>query len=513
MAAVAIACAAVPASAQAPVHHQGHGNQGHNGGHGSAQNSAPAAAPTPVALPPPSAHGNGHGNGNGGGNGVPSPAPVPAPTPVPAPASGHGPGHGGPGHGGPGHGGPGHGGPGHVSPGHGGPGHVSPGHPGPPAHGSHGHAHGSPGAGAGKTPPSASGQGATHHNGHAGGHNGKCPACHATDQPGPTTPAPAPIPVPVTPQPTAPATSIGPSGPTGTSPAPTGRPGTPQPTTVRPGVNRAVASLPSLSGGGLVLAVGTPRSGTAPATDGDRTIAHSSLSSAVHTGRNNHGQFGAHPVATKSLPSTPTVVQRVEHFIPEAVWIALGLSLLLAAAAGGAALVAGRRVRRQAGQLAGVTAAALTDPLTGVLNRRGFIEAVERELARSKRYGRPFVLAYVDVRGLKRVNDTEGHLAGDALITAAAELLRDCARADDVVGRIGGDEMGLLLAEQTREGAEVVIERIRSGVEARRAQIGVRSDWDLTIGTAGYPSDGATINDLLAAADRRLYEQRGIAIN
>ena len=129
------------------------------------------------------------------------------------------------------------------------------------------------------------------------------------------------------------------------------------------------------------------------------------------------------------------------------------------------------------------------------------------------RYGRPFVLAYVDVRGLKAVNDTEGHLAGDALLKEAAGLLSDSARADDIVGRIGGDEMGLLLAEQGPEGAEAVTSRISEQIPARRATLGLRSQWDLTIGTASYPEDGETVNDLLAAADRRLYRQRGIALH
>ena len=128
----------------------------------------------------------------------------------------------------------------------------------------------------------------------------------------------------------------------------------------------------------------------------------------------------------------------------------------------------------QASAIAEVSAAALTDPLTGVLNRRGFTEAVERELARARRYGRPFVLAYVDVRGLKAVNDTEGHLAGDELLKGVAGLLHDSARADDVVGRLGGDELGLLLAEQTADDAEVVTDRIQSQIPERRAELGLR---------------------------------------
>ncbi len=207
-----------------------------------------------------------------------------------------------------------------------------------------------------------------------------------------------------------------------------------------------------------------------------------------------------------------TIEHQIERVIPSYVWAAIAASLALAAIGGLAAFVAGRRVRRQAGQFAAVSAAAMTDPLTGILNRRGFIDALERELARARRYGLMFTLAYVDVRGLKAVNDTEGHLAGDRLLNEAAHLLKDSARADDVVGRIGGDEMGLLLVEQGAEGADAVIRRVTSQIPERRAALGIRSPWDLTVGTASFPEDGSTVNELLATADRRLYEQRGIAL-
>jgi diguanylate cyclase (GGDEF)-like protein len=203
---------------------------------------------------------------------------------------------------------------------------------------------------------------------------------------------------------------------------------------------------------------------------------------------------------------------RVIRVIPTGVWIALAAALGLAAMGGIAAFLTSRRARRQGAQFAAVSAAALTDSLTGVLNRRGFTEAVERELARARRYDRSFVLAYVDIRGLKGVNDSEGHLAGDELLREAARLLTDSARADDVVGRIGGDELGLLLAEQTAEGAAVVSRRIESEVASRRSEIGLRAPWDLTIGTAAFPEDGDSFEDLLRAADRRLYEQRGIKL-
>jgi diguanylate cyclase (GGDEF)-like protein len=220
------------------------------------------------------------------------------------------------------------------------------------------------------------------------------------------------------------------------------------------------------------------------------------------------------PVAVKPVAvHTQTVIQRIERVIPEAVWIALGLALAVAMVAASAAVWSGRQVRRQADRFAAVAAAAMTDPLTGVLNRRGFVEAAERELARARRYGRPFVMAYVDIRGLKAVNDTEGHLAGDELLKEVARILRESARADDVVGRIGGDELALLLAEQTTTGALPVLDRIGSQVAIRRAELALHAPWDLTIGTASYPGDGDSIHNLLASADRRLYQQRGIALS
>jgi diguanylate cyclase (GGDEF)-like protein len=217
--------------------------------------------------------------------------------------------------------------------------------------------------------------------------------------------------------------------------------------------------------------------------------------------------------ATRLPASAPaSVIDRFVGVVPGAVWLALAAALALAASAAAGAVAASRRARRSAARYATVSAQALTDPLTGVLNRRGFLVAAERELARSRRYQRPFALAYVDVRGLKAVNDSEGHLAGDELLRQAAGLLSESARGDDVVGRIGGDELAVLLAEQSTDGAEAVAGRIHEQVAARRASLRLREPWDLTIGTAAYPGDGATIEQLLAAADRRLYQQRGIEL-
>jgi diguanylate cyclase (GGDEF)-like protein len=208
----------------------------------------------------------------------------------------------------------------------------------------------------------------------------------------------------------------------------------------------------------------------------------------------------------------PSAIPQFVRVVPQEIWIALAAAVVLAGGAAAVALRTSRRARRQAGEFAAVAAVAHTDSLTDALNRRGFTQAVERELARARRYQSQFVLAYFDVRGLKRLNDSQGHQAGDKLLTEVAGLLKDSARAADVVGRIGGDEFALLLTEQSADFADVVTSRIRRRVADRRTALKLGVPWDLTIGTAAYPEDGQTFDELLATADRRLYEQRGIEL-
>jgi diguanylate cyclase (GGDEF)-like protein len=272
------------------------------------------------------------------------------------------------------------------------------------------------------------------------------------------------------------------------------------------------------AGGSAVTAAGaTGGSPTAPAA-GTRVAAASAAGATPGShgttskhGTPKHPSSGGSSITAPLTPAAQALVKIVDH-IPTAIWVALGAAFALALAFAAMALRSSRRARKQEREFAAISAAAQTDALTGILNRRGFMDAAERELARASRYDRPFVLAYVDVRGLKAVNDTEGHLMGDELIKAVAGLMKESARADDVVGRIGGDEFALLLGEQTAEGAEPVLRRIRARVDERRSGMEIRVPWELTIGIAAFPDDGTTLEELLGVADRRLYEQRGIAL-
>jgi diguanylate cyclase (GGDEF)-like protein len=113
------------------------------------------------------------------------------------------------------------------------------------------------------------------------------------------------------------------------------------------------------------------------------------------------------------------------------------------------------RIRRQA----------VTDELTGLNNRRRFLEVLRGEMARARRYGHPLSLLMVDLDHLKQINDENGHAAGDAMLRGVAQCLRASLRTTDVPARLGGDEFAVLMPETGRAAALVVAERIRAAVE------------------------------------------------
>ncbi len=94
------------------------------------------------------------------------------------------------------------------------------------------------------------------------------------------------------------------------------------------------------------------------------------------------------------------------------------------------------------------------DPLMPVVNRRAFVRELSRVMAFSQRYGTPASIIYFDINGMKQVNDTYGHSAGDAVLLAVAKLLLDNVRTTDVVGRLGGDELGVVLVQTDQARAE-----------------------------------------------------------
>jgi diguanylate cyclase (GGDEF)-like protein len=115
---------------------------------------------------------------------------------------------------------------------------------------------------------------------------------------------------------------------------------------------------------------------------------------------------------------------------------------------------------------------ATTDELTGLVNRRRFLELLRTEMQRARRYNHPLSLLMVDLDRLKQINDQHGHAAGDAMLCGVAQCIKVHIRETDVPVRLGGDEFAVLMPETGREAAWSVAERIRTTVEAFRADMG-----------------------------------------
>lgn len=152
----------------------------------------------------------------------------------------------------------------------------------------------------------------------------------------------------------------------------------------------------------------------------------------------------------------------------------------------------------------------MVDSVTGLPNRRAFEEVLYRELARSARTpGSGFAVGFLDVDGLKRVNDEQGHDVGDELIRSVGEALQNTIRQYDFAARWGGDEFALLLAGAP--GGETRIEQRISQRMASVTQANSRlipGEYAISIGIARYPTDGTTAGELMKRADQRMYEYK-----
>jgi len=149
---------------------------------------------------------------------------------------------------------------------------------------------------------------------------------------------------------------------------------------------------------------------------------------------------------------------------------------------------------------------AVSDPLTGLANYRQLVEALETEIKRFGRNERPFVVLLLDLDGLKKINDAQGHITGSRALCRLADMLRLYSREMDTAARYGGDEFVLILPETDVEAARLVAQRISK----RLAEDGEEPKISVSIGMAVYPGDGETSNEILGAADRDLYREKGV---
>jgi len=152
---------------------------------------------------------------------------------------------------------------------------------------------------------------------------------------------------------------------------------------------------------------------------------------------------------------------------------------------------------------------ATTDCLTGMANRRHFLDLAEREMQRSRRYDRPMTVAIFDVDLFKRVNDSFGHAIGDEVLRAIAAATAATLRESDLAGRLGGEEFGLMLPETDLTGAIDLAERLRAAVAATSIQANDSTlSATISIGVAALEESDITIDALFARADSALYRAK-----
>ncbi|MCZ8204826.1 GGDEF domain-containing protein [Gemmatimonas sp.] len=153
--------------------------------------------------------------------------------------------------------------------------------------------------------------------------------------------------------------------------------------------------------------------------------------------------------------------------------------------------------------------ASLTDDLTGLHNRRGFMALAEQQLRLARRHAKDSVVLYVDMNGFKDLNDTFGHAVGDRALVEVARLLRRTVRDCDVVARLGGDEFTVLALDADGHGARVMQKRIEDQLASLNARRLLPTPLALTIGcTRVRSTDPANIGELLARADQLLYARK-----
>jgi two-component system, cell cycle response regulator len=159
---------------------------------------------------------------------------------------------------------------------------------------------------------------------------------------------------------------------------------------------------------------------------------------------------------------------------------------------------------------------AVRDGLTGLFNHRHFREALENEMARSRRHSREFSLVFIDVDHFKHFNDTHGHLQGDRVLKGLAWLIRDRCRSTTLAARYGGEEFVLLIPETGKEGARTLAEGLRRAIEehpfeGRETQPAGKVT--LSLGVATHPEDGTDSVALIASADRAVYQAKNAGRN
>ena len=156
----------------------------------------------------------------------------------------------------------------------------------------------------------------------------------------------------------------------------------------------------------------------------------------------------------------------------------------------------------------------IIDGLTGIFNKRYFLEALEREMSRAQRYARPLSILIFDIDHFKRVNDTYGHLAGDYVLQALARLISTRARREEIFARYGGEEFVVLLPETQSSGALELSEQLRKRVSSYTFVFeGEEIPITISIGVATIEGESVSGDEFIQRADEKLYEAKSAGRN
>jgi diguanylate cyclase (GGDEF)-like protein len=231
-------------------------------------------------------------------------------------------------------------------------------------------------------------------------------------------------------------------------------------------------------------------------------------------------------VASYAAHAAACILAVVSLMVPATIWFALQdvLELRMMAIGGALYIAVAMRATRRFGsflrrtfqlswelQQANLLAVKLarTDDLTGLNNRRAFVEMGRQAMDQARRYNRPLALVMFDIDHFKDINDSFGHAAGDAVLQAVAEATRHRARAADIAGRLGGEEFALLLPETTGADAVKLAERLRADLHALEvSHEGQTIRFSCSFGVAARGEEILVLDTLLNQADQALYRAK-----